>query len=1604
VQSLWTRPRDELLRFFVNRNISPYLKTAIQRDDFVARFQVSRTTIRFERLDLDERVLNGKLGDDQPLRVRSASLAGVVLHVPWSDLAADHVLVQIERLALVVSPFDAARDAPVDSPPLDGEALHESGVAASAMQQSSLFAASRDNAFAGDPWMAAGNSAAPSAAEASELGAAFAADDDGSQAAKTALEHLFANMFANLHFQLDALDVRVDYADNASLDVALRGALLRTREASAADVVRKVMSFESLAATLSPGAVELFSVRSAGAVDEIGVDFAQKALEEVSGVEEQPRSLAIVAKFESSVRLALTTQTVDALSRCASAFSRAASDCRRVFGSLTADDESSEPDAGSAMSQSILLRLSPYSKWRPRTATLMSEATLLEVRLQHVTSVLGGETLHLRGITAKHVFVERATEFGCALVQLTDGADALFQCGAAPAAPSRDDDDDDGAPPPPLWLRSHAATLTAATIEHNVVVVLPPIHVHVAVQRVRALLELFAPLATLQATAPAAPAASVDVTKRIVRLSLPSPLQLQCRLADAHVDASLALHNAAFAVVIAPLSGSVRSSLTFDVAEFLLLPVVVRKTKTKRSAASRRAAAEAPLLRVAVRGQQASVIELRTRTRAASASDAVALPAHRDDALWSMAQVMVVQQEPAAARLGFEARQHVGAAHALKTADVCVQALLRDVDCAVESVVDAVRALEAVSALLPPPAAAPPAVDAAAAAPAQSFAVQTRVDRVDASCAGEFALHAGGVDVCAASRFARLPVWFLFAGAAQLALTRSGASAGLLLCGTPTGLLEQLPAIVPDLVVSVEGASVRAVLGAVQTTLTVTRLSLVPHVRNWLALVDAVAVPPPVSDGEPPRKSSAALEFGIAVRHVNVLHLFGAGRSGALCVALDNTTGRCNASSSAHVTVQSVSVTLLSPVAGGETVRRWIPSSSGDSSHLGHVVGLLRAPDVALDVHVALGTAPTVVAADVRGNVLRFRFTKSRYEAFVDALGSLGAAAAAHFDAPMPQLQDDAAEAERVRRRVLLEETLKAAFARERQQQAGLGDGGAPIDMGGSILVNANEVEVELADMRGSMLLVERESDGAAPSEERVQSEVDAVMRSTEWVVMQDELVAARRDADADQAGEFAKMSRVWSLPVDDAFAHTPLALSLQIARCGVSFVLAGEPQTGASAPGGGANAFDALELRLNAPLIRFEQFQLATSRRGDDGVLPSAPLHPAHFYDQFTPNVRVSVRLDLLDVRDHVLTSSYKRAFRLQGDGGDAVPELRFEYLAHQRWSPLQRKLSMLLQVPPLRAYVNQDSWVFLWQFLTRSDAPPASATPASAPDALLPTLVELFDVSPIGIELDYKPGIRAGAFTELMANGDFVYLMKAIPLEQAHIDLRRLRLRNVLAENVSTLAFQRFFPNYGRSHLAKLLVGVQPVHVVFKLGQGAADLLRVPLAEYRRGGSVVGGLQTGLKTLTVEVLTLGSRVSSVTARLLGGGSDTATGGGGGAGGGAGGDEAQRISRYANQPSTVNEGVQQAVEHLRDGVLSGLRAVAVDPINAYQRDGAWAFLSSAVSGVPRLVLRPAMGVSNAIAKVTQGVRNSLEPERKREADQKWKATGDNERLDDFDI
>jgi hypothetical protein len=1295
-------------------------------------------------LDLDDRVLNAKLGPDQPFRVRSASLFGVAVQIPWSDLAAECVLLQVERVAVTLAPYDpvidvVAVDADADEQ-LMSRSVSRSTLGQSNMGQSTLGTSSMENAFVNDPWMAGGGAASSSSAlpnDAAQLGAAFADSGDSSRETKTDLEHLFANIFANLQVQLDALDVRIDYDAASALTLALRGVVYKSRDDTpiGTDVVRKVLIFESLSSSIgsTTAPLSLFSLAATGA-DLIAVDFSRKALEEVTGVEEQPQSLSIVANIDGTIRLALTAPIVGELTRCAGTYARAASLCNQPEepSDVLSDDNNAVIES---MSQSILLRLSPYSRWRPRTATLLSEATLIKVRLRHIEGVLGTETLHFRRIVAKHVFVERASELGCGLVELTDGAEAIVRCGDT-AAPDSNDDDEGGATPP-IWLRVTAALAppqrTVAS-EHNLVVVVAPVHILVAPQRLQSMMDLVAPLLQLPSVGnskPAAPVALDAMSKRVVRVSWPAPLQLVCRVPEAQLECTVTLRNASCAVIVAPQS--TRASVSFDSFELVAQRASARKTKAKRTSSATRRVNGAPLLRFGVSGARASVFEVRLRATPADAASQqpLTLPAHRDDALWSMGQLMLVQQEPSAARLGFDARQHIGSAFALKNADVCVQAALCDMALAVDSVADVMQCVDVVRRMLLPQGAPAAAVTTTTTttntASIVPTAVQVRIDSVVVDLESQFALRLQNVDLCAGTRYARLPVTFLFCGTSHLSLMRNNAH--VMLCGTPTGLAEQLPPVVPELVVNVEGASVRTVVGSLQTTFIVTRLSLVPHAPNWMALLDiakSAAAPP---DATAPASNSPSSEFGVAIRHINLLHLSGPRRCGALCVAIDNVSGRVNPSSSAHVSVQSVSVHLLAPSSATECPRRWIPSSSASNdtgSFMGATVGLFRSREAVghsvLDISVALGASPLVVAIDAQSNVLRMRFTKPQFAALNDVLATLGAAAGPYFDIPLPQLPDESAEAERLQRKALLEETLRAAFARERQQQQqAAGDASAPIDMGGSIVLNANEIESELDDMRGSMLLVESGGDGGAVNEARVQSEVDAVMRSTEWIVMQDDNNSGgAKPSEASESAEPIGTGRSWSLPLDEAFAHTPLALSLQLSRFGVSIVLAGEPNAAAAAAvsSKAASTFDALEVRLNAPLIRFEQFQLAESVRPADGDLSKAvKQHPAQFYDQFTPNMRVSVRFDLFDVRDHVLTSSYKRAFRIcEPVDGATVGELRIEFVAHQRWAPAQRKLSLIAQIPPMRAYVNQDSWDFLWLFLAREDTPTAAASGGDA------------------------------------------------------------------------------------------------------------------------------------------------------------------------------------------------------------------------------------------------------------------------------------------------
>jgi hypothetical protein len=91
-------------------------------------------------------------------------------------------------------------------------------------------------------------------------------------------------------------------------------------------------------------------------------------------------------------------------------------------------------------------------------------------------------------------------------------------------------------------------------------------------------------------------------------------------------------------------------------------------------------------------------------------------------------------------------------------------------------------------------------------------------------------------------------------------------------------------------------------------------------------------------------------------------------------------------------------------------------------------------------------------------------------------------------------------------------------------------------------------------------------------------------------------------------------------------------------------------------------------------------------------------------------------------------------------------------------------------------------------------------------------------------------------------------------------------------------------------------------------------------------------------------------------------------------------------------QPGSASEGLQQASTNLTRGIRQAGQAVVGRPLLELQRGASKEkVLQSIVSGIPICVLRPAIGATAAAATALRGLRNSVDPIRRREGERKYK-------------
>ncbi|KAJ6596964.1 hypothetical protein DFH09DRAFT_107468 [Mycena vulgaris] len=405
---------------------------------------------------------------------------------------------------------------------------------------------------------------------------------------------------------------------------------------------------------------------------------------------------------------------------------------------------------------------------------------------------------------------------------------------------------------------------------------------------------------------------------------------------------------------------------------------------------------------------------------------------------------------------------------------------------------------------------------------------------------------------------------------------------------------------------------------------------------------------------------------------------------------------------------------------------------------------------------------------------------------------------------------------------------------------------------------------------------------------------------------------------------------------------------------------------------------------------------------------------------DQYCPDKpivsRTFVTVKDLEILDHIKTSTWKKFLtELRSDSRGNVRETDSNMVRVELRSvrPVpghpSEEARLRAKILPLRLYVDQDALDFLKKFFSFKD--PQSAPPAeSDPDGDI--YFQLAEIFPVELKLDYKP--RRVDYRALR-EGKTIELMNFFHFDGAEMTLRHITLAGITGwPRMFDMLNDLWTPDVKATQLVDVISGVAPIRSVVNVGSGVADLVLLPIAQYKKDGRIVRGVQKGttafFKSTAVEAIKLGARLATGTQVILEQAEDVL--------GGQfknpvtaetvqpGTDYGLRyeqnasdeddepedlISKYAEQPVDLKEGVQSAYKSLQRNLNSAAQTILAVPMEVYERSGNEGPVRSVIRAVPIAVLKPMIGASEAVSKTLLGLHNTLDPNVRHENEAKYK-------------
>ncbi|KAF9558314.1 autophagy- protein 2 [Mortierella alpina] len=427
--------------------------------------------------------------------------------------------------------------------------------------------------------------------------------------------------------------------------------------------------------------------------------------------------------------------------------------------------------------------------------------------------------------------------------------------------------------------------------------------------------------------------------------------------------------------------------------------------------------------------------------------------------------------------------------------------------------------------------------------------------------------------------------------------------------------------------------------------------------------------------------------------------------------------------------------------------------------------------------------------------------------------------------------------------------------------------------------------------------------------------------------------------------------------------------------------------------------------------------------------------------------------------------------------------------------------------KILPLRLYVDQDALVFLIRFFVQSTGGGAGgpgvagALGTEEPEGKVPgsdaaeksksndLYFQSVKLGEIAIKIDYKP--KHVDYTGL-TGGNFVELMNFFHLDAAEMTLQAVQLHGISGfAKLGQDLVAAWLPHIRSTQVPHMVSGLTPIRSLVNLGSGIADLVLLPIEQYKRDGHIIRGLQKGgqafTRATTLEALKIGTRLAVGTQVLLehadeifGSGAtvgkssssagakskgrtrdkgkgiadrghhsadnkdededeDVSAYGGkrvvatmvsdseaymqesiddedqllqhlyhqqqqqyhphgqSGSSGSSlsapagGSSKTHRVSKYANQPADINEGMELAYKSLSKNIGTAAHTIFAVPMEVYERTGAQGSVRAVIRAVPVAVLKPMIGATEAFSKVLIGIRNSIDPAQRLQMEDKYK-------------